>query len=637
MNEIVYLEPDNDIASVIGRIKEVESDHLALVIPRGGTIAQSVVNLKLIKRQAENSGKEICIVSNDKVSKNLASQVGISVYNTINEAKSVTFPTKFVKAESFQEKPIASPDEFIAPVGIKINRYNKDEEDGAEEETTRPHTDENAENVGEGLATTSLVAEDDDSINISDDKKDDIKKDSKADEKPGAVREKIIEKHITHEIIKEREPEEDKPLLENKNHNINPISPSEVEEYDNKMTPTYTGSRKNLSSRRKPLLIILAVFLVAIAGLAYYLLPKAEANLTLKTDDLQANVEVNIDAAKKAIDLESMTIPGESIFVEKELTRDGTATGKKNVGTPASGTVTFYNYFDSNNAVTIPVGTVVTASGLNFTLDAVVTVPKATATVISLSPLNIKTDPGTVEAKITASSPGDSYNLAASKFVVATFTGEKKEKVYAQSTAKLTGGTTKEVTVIADADIAKAKSDVTKELSASSSEELNGTAVKDNKKIIASSLKDEEISFSTSAKSGDEAANFKATLKLKTSVLAFSETSLRELINEKVKKDIGGTQMIVNPDAMNIEYDVVLSDVAKGTVKILAKYKGKTGKLISKEDIILKIQGKKYGMAKIEAEKMDGVEKAEIKIWPSALARVPFVKSRITVNFGYQE
>lgn len=624
MNEIVYLEPDNDIVSVIGRIKEVESDHLALVIPRGGTIAQSIVNLKLLKRETEKSGKEISLVTNDKISKNLASQVGISVYDTVNEAKAAVIPLIPVKAENFAEKPIAA-EEYITPDGIKINRYNREEEViGNEDEDEKENKEAESENVMEFGVTKPI----------------DEEKKPETDEKKGkgeTVKERVVEKHITHEVIRDSQPEEEKPLLENKNHNINPISPSEVEEYDKKMTPTYAGQRKNLSSRRKPLLIILGVFVLAVLGLSYYLLPKAEASLTLKTDDLQANVEVTIDSEKKEKDLESMTIPGEVISLEKELSKEAAASGKKNIGTKANGNVTFYNYIDVNNPVTIPAGTVIAASGLNFTVDAAVTIPKATATVISLAPLNVKTDPGTVEAKITSSAPGDNYNLAPSKFVVTSFSGEKRDKVYAQSSAKLSGGTTKEATVITEADIAKAKTEISKELSASSSEELNGQAVKDNKKIIASSLKDEEISFVSTGKVDDEASSFSVTLKLKTSASAFSEVSLKDLINEKVKKDIGDTQMIVDLDKMNIEYDVVSTDPAKGLVKILVKYKGKTSKLISKEDVILKIQGKKFGMAKIEAEKIDGVEKAEIKIWPSMLARVPYVKSRINVTFGYQE
>lgn len=75
----IYLENDDEITSVVDKLKSTESVSLDLVIPKEAILLQSVVNLKLLKRQAETLGKEITIVTQDKVGKKLAEQVGIPV------------------------------------------------------------------------------------------------------------------------------------------------------------------------------------------------------------------------------------------------------------------------------------------------------------------------------------------------------------------------------------------------------------------------------------------------------------------------------------------------------------------------------------------------------------------------------
>ena len=130
MNEIIYLEPDDDITGVISRIKETDANQVGLVIPRGGAIAQSIINLKILKREVKAAKKEVSLVTTDKISKNLASQVGITVYGSSNEAK---------VARPISERPAIVPPtietkeqvaDTIGPDGFKVNRYNREENVG---------------------------------------------------------------------------------------------------------------------------------------------------------------------------------------------------------------------------------------------------------------------------------------------------------------------------------------------------------------------------------------------------------------------------------------------------------------------------------------------------------------------------
>src|SRR4030042_6994139 len=92
MEEILYLEPDEEITSVIDKMKQAKSKRLALVVPREATLLQSVVNLKLLLREAANSDKEIALVTADKIGRNLAAQVGLVVYDSIKDRRPVFQP-----------------------------------------------------------------------------------------------------------------------------------------------------------------------------------------------------------------------------------------------------------------------------------------------------------------------------------------------------------------------------------------------------------------------------------------------------------------------------------------------------------------------------------------------------------------
>lgn len=77
--ETIYLDIDEEITSVVDKLKNSEVPSLDIVIPKDALLLKSVVNLKLLKRQADSLGKEIAIVTQDKVGKKLAEQIGLAV------------------------------------------------------------------------------------------------------------------------------------------------------------------------------------------------------------------------------------------------------------------------------------------------------------------------------------------------------------------------------------------------------------------------------------------------------------------------------------------------------------------------------------------------------------------------------
>ena len=127
MDEIIYLELDEEITSVIDKIKNAKNTSIGLVVPRNATLLQSVVNLRLIGKEAKNLGKEIAIITSDKIGRNLATQVGLPVYNSIRDDRPV------IKNSSINE---IDRDEIIE---IKPTPVSKVQVDDSEFEDDKPH------------------------------------------------------------------------------------------------------------------------------------------------------------------------------------------------------------------------------------------------------------------------------------------------------------------------------------------------------------------------------------------------------------------------------------------------------------------------------------------------------------------
>jgi hypothetical protein len=75
----LYLEVDEDITSAIDKLGKSTGSSVQIVVPKRSTMLQSIINLKLLKKAAENSGKELVLVTGDRIATDLAARVGLAV------------------------------------------------------------------------------------------------------------------------------------------------------------------------------------------------------------------------------------------------------------------------------------------------------------------------------------------------------------------------------------------------------------------------------------------------------------------------------------------------------------------------------------------------------------------------------
>ena len=141
MNKVIYLESDEEIISVIDRLKEAKEKHVALVIPAGAIMLGSAVNLKLLMEESGKIDKKVSIVTSDATGRNIASQIGFTVYENLGDARAI------------REKDLEEQEKL--PVFSRKAEKRLEEIEGEEGEKTYTDLEENnneAEDVFENNA-----------------------------------------------------------------------------------------------------------------------------------------------------------------------------------------------------------------------------------------------------------------------------------------------------------------------------------------------------------------------------------------------------------------------------------------------------------------------------------------------------
>ena len=81
--DVIYIDTEDDITAIIGKVKSSKERIIALVPPRRIGVLQSAVNIRLLSRAATAAKKRIVIVTNDAVLAGLAATAKIPVAKTL--------------------------------------------------------------------------------------------------------------------------------------------------------------------------------------------------------------------------------------------------------------------------------------------------------------------------------------------------------------------------------------------------------------------------------------------------------------------------------------------------------------------------------------------------------------------------
>ncbi|HEX7259563.1 MAG TPA: hypothetical protein VF272_01375 [Candidatus Saccharimonadia bacterium] len=360
-----------------------------------------------------------------------------------------------------------------------------------------------------------------------------------------------------------------------------------------------------------------------IFGIFYYL---ASAKVTLFANASQVNTKFafTADPAAKRSDIGNNLLSAQRLSLSKAVTASVEATGTKDLGSKARGSVIVSNSYDSNDHPLVSGTRFVASNGLVFrsTEDAVV--PGG-------SLKSGKVVPGQVSVAVQADQNGDQYNLGPGKYTIPGLPADQQSGISGQG-EQMSGGTTKTAKVVTQPDIAKAQAAALESDRPASAKELANKA-SDSQTVIDASLQQNVTSSDSNPAVNSEAQTATLTLQVTYSQLAVEKSDLSKLARTEESKQLGGQSQIYDDGSDKLEIALVAKpQSADSAQKFNAAATAFAGTKIDTAALAKELKGKKYGDALDIAQRVPGVDRAEISLKPGWFTRLPGISSHINIT-----
>ncbi|HET9098031.1 MAG TPA: hypothetical protein VFN51_00255 [Candidatus Saccharimonadales bacterium] len=304
--DTIYVDIDDEITGIIDKVKVSSGKVVALVLPKRASVFQSIVNMKLLKRAADESKKNLVLITSEAGLLPLAGASGIHVAKTLNNRPEIP----------------SAPPAFI----------DRDEEFGEDEAPIDASDDLDASQPVGKLAGTGAAADLETlTLNNDDPEADAAEAEAAAGAGAAAAAAKKAPKPKKNSSLK---------------------------------VPNFNRFRLILGILL--LLIILAVigFFVLSSSLA-----KANITVSTNSQNVPANLNLMLSTDASSVDPSTNTIPAKFVQEQKTYSQQVGTTGQKNEGNEATGTVTMKTQVcapNLGNQPSVPAGSGVSNNNLTF-------------------------------------------------------------------------------------------------------------------------------------------------------------------------------------------------------------------------------------------------------------------------------
>lgn len=363
------------------------------------------------------------------------------------------------------------------------------------------------------------------------------------------------------------------------------------------------------------LMLIVPALLILLGSVVYLYFFQLQATiiLTVQPQIVRENEAITL-ASGKDNNFADGTLAAKTIEVAVLGESKAQATGKKEVGEKAKGTVTLFNSSESKR--NLPKGTTISASNdRKFITEGDVSVASASGDIFS----GIKS--GTTKVNVVAQEIGQEYNMPSNT----TFSVEGSTTLAGKNESAFSGGTKKDITVVSQKDITGLTEKLPKSLEDQAKKELaakvgGGEAVLG---VFTDISIDEET---TTADAGDEAkeVSLKATVTFKT--LSYKESDIADLAKETlISTNANGLTLSQKSLKTQLkDFDVESEDEVKSSLEMEAGLLPK----IEQEKIAADIKGKSFSEAEDYLSRLSQVRDATITLSPN----LPFLPKLLPRN-----
>ncbi len=661
MNQIFYIDIDEEITSVVDRLRKTKERDIVIVVPRRALLIQSVINLRLLKKEADALRKRLTVVTQDKLGKILVENAGIAVEQKLEDVAG---------EESFAENEERYARE--AAVSIKEADTNSYSEMDIRKRLEKMGSEEYfAPETAHSKTTLPKLPENELSIK---EKKDTIYADKSFKNLPEA--EKILNRElvtdfgrnvkkstdsgrtssldIVRNINIKQSGSSDLPLIEDPSEVKLPDSSVKSKNFfDTKYAPEIPGkeggikeffrSEKtirqqrndyrnvNLSGSFRKFFLFFGLIAIGtiLAGATYLFLPQTDIKIFVRAESRTIDTEIKGVSDSTVPDFEKQTIPARLIFRNEELLQNFSTTGNKSISSQkAKGSIVIYNEYSNSPQPLVATTRFLSESGKIFRLTKNVTVPGTTS-------VEGETKPGVIEADVIADEAGEAYNIEPATFTIPGFKDSgsgKYSKFYAKSSKSMSGGGGQVQTVktISAADIDAAKKKLMEELAQKAKnavkEEAGGGAI-----ILDDAVNIRDAVYTVSGTEGEITESFTVGVKMKVEAVVFFEKDFKAVLMPLIAKAGNGSD--IDSESLVLGYGKSDADFSFGNILIRVNARANIKPDIDLENLKEGILGKKEDELSEYLRPYSKIKRVEIDYKPSFISgKIPAYKSRVNIK-----
>lgn len=307
--------------------------------------------------------------------------------------------------------------------------------------------------------------------------------------------------------------------------------------------PSIQRTKRNT---RQIILIVIFILLIVVFGLVFWWknsqIPEVK-KYTPTASSTESPVKVDLNFPIKVLLAAKETLAADEIngrileTTQEKTSTYNTSSGEavKKVKAAAIGQATIINDYSANQPL-VATTRLLTKDGILYRIKKDVVVPAK----------------GSVKVDIYADKEGKEYEIGPSDFTIPGLSASMQKYIYAKSETPTTGGE-KDIRVLTQDDLDKAKDQLTSEIEKEAADSL-AKDLKENEILISQSITKEIIEEKATKKVNEETDQFSLTLKIKMQFLAYDKNELTEKANSGLEKKVTNKEEIKNYQLSQVEF-----------------------------------------------------------------------------------
>ncbi len=552
--DVIYIDLEDDITAIIGKVKSAGSKIVALVPPKRVGVLQSAVNLKLLQKAALGVDKRVVLITSDHSLMALAAGIKLPVARNLQSRPEIP---DLAAPESPAEEIINGQELPVGEVAASL---------GDKKDATDPITEATIDKIS--LGTTAV----------------------KETAKTSPAKMSLADKF-------------------NKGK-------------DKLKVPNFDIFRKRffIFGGIGILVIIFLVWAIAFA-------PHATVTISAKTSNVNIDRTLTLNSNLAASDIAKLTLKPNVQQLKKSVATEFDASGTKDIGNKAKGTVKVRNCDYADGELTLPAGTKFNgANGKVYLSTAAAAIPGYSglpSTCTLSGPQSGKKD-----VAVEAQAIGSEYNVGAQSYTLAV-----PGKVDGVDAEGITGGTHEVVTVVSQADVDKAKQQLTSQNEQEAKAELKKQFKADDL-VIEESYMVENSQPASSPNIGEQAAKAKLTLETTYTYVAVSRADVKKVlqaaVDEVLKTKPNQQTYTLGENSITFQ---TFRKLDAGGFSAKLNTTGSIGPKIDTDAFAKQLVGKRYGEIQAIANEIPGVDHVEITFSPFWVTTAPSA-DKIDIKFS---